>query len=397
MQMYWREGLRNLYYYKLRSLLSLLGILVGTASVVGMVLGGEIVSNQVLKQFKSLGTDLLAVFITKSSTEEKDSTESEKLSITAALAISKQHAEIKNVAPYTYLYNSLSYRGEVLEGGTVIGVTDEFAQITKIYLQSGRFISLFDGYQPFCVIGHALYEKLKTISYHEPIGSQLRINNQLFEIIGVARPWPGSGFIYTNIDRAVMIPIASSFSLSKSIAISNILLRLTSDADIAGVKQKVSAYLKKQIPHMQADFHSAKELIDHLEKQSAILTILLGVIGGISLLVGGIGVMNIMLVSVIERRREIGIRLAVGARPRDIAILFLVEALILSLTGGFLGVLFGIVIAYGIAIYWQWEFIFLWWPPTIGFLVALGVGVFFGSYPALKASHLTPIEALRAN
>ena len=133
-----------------------------------------------------------------------------------------------------------------------------------------------------------------------------------------------------------------------------------------------------------------------MRKQSDILTVFLGLIGGVSLLVGGIGVMNIMLVSVIERKKEIGIRLAVGARRRDIALLFLIESIILSLVGGLLGVMIGIGIAYVIAAYWQWPFTLFLLPPLIGFSVSVAVGIFSGFYPAYLAAKLNPIDALRS-
>lgn len=141
-------------------------------------------------------------------------------------------------------------------------------------------------------------------------------------------------------------------------------------------------------------FRSAKELIAKMKKQSEIVTIFLALIGSISLLVGGIGVMNIMLVSVMERRREIGIRLAVGARRRDIGLLFLMEAIMLSLVGGFAGVVLGILIAYGIALFWHWDFIFI---TAFNGVYSFGHRrYFFGFYPAVLASKLHPMEALRA-
>ena len=146
----------------------------------------------------------------------------------------------------------------------------------------------------------------------------------------------------------------------------------------------------------QINFRSAKELIAQMQSQHHILTVLLGLIGSVSLIVGGIGVMNMMLVAVTERKHEIGIRLAVGATRFDIALLFLLEAIMLSFIGGMLGVLLGILLAYCVAIYWDWRFTLLLWPPLLGFSVSVGLGVFFGFYPAYQAAKLDPIQALRA-
>jgi len=142
-------------------------------------------------------------------------------------------------------------------------------------------------------------------------------------------------------------------------------------------------------------FRSAKELIKSMEAQHKIFTLLLGLIGSISLLVGGIGVMNIMLVSVLERRREIGVRLALGALRKEIQWMFLSEAILLSLSGGFLGIIIGIFASYVIAAFVNWHFTIFLLPPFIGFTVSVFVGIFFGFYPAYKASQLNPIQTLR--
>jgi len=264
-------------------------------------------------------------------------------------------------------------------------------------MQAGRFISLVDKYQFYCVIGHTLYEEMKKISFLDPLGQPLQIGKNIFVIVGVAKPWPENSFVYANIDTSVMVPIMASTLVSQYSSISNIIMRLKPDADINRVEAHVSGAVSASIPDKQVVFRSAKELIEKMKRQSNILTVFLGLIGSISLIVGGIGVMNIMLVSVIERKREIGIRLAVGATRRDIGALFLTESVMLSLVGGVLGVIIGIVIAYVIALLWHWEFTLFLLPPLAGFSVSTAVGVFFGFYPAYLASKLDPIDALRSD
>jgi putative ABC transport system permease protein len=279
----------------------------------------------------------------------------------------------------------------------VLGVTDSFADITHINMQAGRFISLLDGYAFYCVIGHEIYKALKQSSFKEPLGQQLQIGKHIFVIVGVADAWPENSFVYANIDNSILVPIMASTLISKYAQINNIILRLSQEADIPNVEKHLSAAINQSISGKQINFRSAKELIEKMKNQSNILTVFLGLIGSVSLIVGGIGVMNIMLVSVIERRREIGIRLAVGAKRRDIAALFLFESIMLSLMGGTLGVLIGILIAYIIAWIWHWQFTLFLWPPLAGFSVSVAVGIFFGFYPAYLASKLNPIEALRAD
>lgn len=390
-----KEGLLNLYYAKLRSILALLGVLVGTASVVAMVLGGELATNEALKQFKSLGTDLLAVSISASESNREGVGKVETLSMMQALALPTIDADIIQAAPYSQSYQNIYYEGKTIEGA-ILGVTNSFADIVHIKLESGRFISIVDKYGFYCVIGQGIYESIKAISGKNPLGQQLQIGKNIFVIVGVAESWAENSFVYANIDNAVLVPLMTSTILSKYAKINNIIVRLTPNADIAKVETKISQYINQYAANNQINFRSAKELIAKMKKQSDILTIFLGLIGSISLIVGGIGVMNIMLVSVIERRREIGIRLAVGAKPRDIGLLFLLEAVMLSLVGGVLGVGVGIVIAYIIALMSHWEFTLFLLPPLAGFSVSVAVGVFFGFYPAYKASKLNPIDALRS-
>lgn len=390
------EGLQNLYFAKLRSILALIGVLVGSASVVAMVLGGELAREEALKQFKTLGTDLLAVNIHAANDEKNHyGGKAQALVLNDALNIIRADKKIRKAAPYTELFSPVYYAGKPLNG-MILGVTDSFADIGNIKLKSGRFISTLDKYAFYCVIGADIYQAMKQISFIEPLGQQLQIGKNIFVIVGVADTWPENSFVYANINNAILIPLLATTVLSSYATINNILLRLTEKADISSVQDQIKSYLKRHVSEHQVYFRSAKELIIKMEKQSNILTVFLGLIGGISLFVGGIGVMNIMLVSVMERRREIGIRLAVGAKRRDIAALFLIESIMLSLVGGSLGVILGITIAYFIAWFWDWTFNLFWLPPFVGFSVSTGVGIFFGFYPAYLASKLDPIDALRA-
>lgn len=390
-----KAGLSNLYFSKLRSTLALLGVLVGTASVVAMVLGGQLATNEALSQFKTLGTDLLAVSVNASSDNIEAAGKTDSLSLQQSLNLAQADKSILQVAPYTQIFHPILYQGSQING-VVLGVTDSFKDIVHINLQSGRFVSIYDKYQFYCVIGHEVYQALKKISFKEPLGQQIQIGKNIFVIIGVADAWPENSFVYANIDNSILIPIMTSTVISKYAMISNIIMRLTPSADIPAVEDKVTASVNDVISGKQVTYRSAKELIAKMKKQSNILTVFLALIGSVSLIVGGIGVMNIMLVSVVERRREIGIRLAVGARRKDIGLLFLVEAIMLSLVGGTLGVLIGILIAYVIALIWHWQFTLFLLPPLAGFSVSVAVGIFFGFYPAYLASRLKPIDALRA-
>lgn len=390
-----QEGLQNLFTSKLRSMLALLGILVGTASVVAMVLGGQLATNEALKQFKTLGTDLLAVSLADAGEESRATTVQDQLTLDQARNLIIADKAILDVAPYTQLYQAMQYEGHELNGG-VLGVTDSFSHVVHVEIERGRFISTLDKYAMYAVVGDGINKKILQYSHRSAIGQQVQVGSAIFTIVGIAKPWPENSFVYANIDNSIMVPLLTTLALSKYASINNIILRLSQDAVIEQVQLKLTKYMMQYVPHKRLFFRSAQELIDRMAKQSQIFTVFLGLIGSISLLVGGIGVMNIMLVSVVERRREIGIRLAVGAKRSDIRTLFLVEAVMLSLLGGTLGVVIGIIIAYVMAIFWHWEFVFFFLPPMIGFAVSVATGVFFGFYPAYKAAKLDPILALRA-
>src|SRR3990167_2061310 len=351
-----------------------------------MVLGGELATQEALRQFKTLGTDLLALSISESQeTAASAAGEQESLSLEQAQALPTVDKQIVNVAPYTQIYYPAHYNGKSLNSA-ILGVTDSFSPIVQVKTQQGRFISQLDRYNFYCVIGQHVYEEIKKVSFTNPIGQQLYIGKNVFTIIGIAEPWLENSFVYADINNSIMVPILASTMVSNYATINNIIMQLTPQADIASVENHITHYIQQHLMKKELFFRSAKELIAKMKAQSQILTVFLGLIGSISLIVGGIGVMNIMLVSVIERRREIGIRLAIGATRRDIGALFLFEAIILALVGGIAGVTLGILITYIVASVWHWPFQLFLLPPLTGFLVSSITGVFFGFYPALRAS-----------
>lgn len=385
------EALTNLASTKLRTFLAILGVLVGTASVVAMVSGGELATRAALAQFKSLGTNLLAVQLNLS--EGGDNTQ--KLAVKTITDVRTVSPDIELIAPYSNLYVPITYATNSIDGG-IIGVTSAIQTIMKLKMTKGRFISFLDTYEPFCVVGQGIYQNIKQYTLQDPIGQQINLGNRIFTIIGVMNNADNNSFMYADINNSVLIPIQTALSLSKYADINNVIFRLAPKADIDQVQSAITQYFNQAAPNRQLYFQSAKQLIDSMRKQQQILTLFLGFIGSIALLVGGIGVMNIMLVSVTERKREIGIRLAIGAKRRDIQLMFLIEAVVLSILGGFIGVLLGILISFIIAEAKNWAFTLFLLPPVIGFTVSVLTGIFFGFYPAYKAAKLDPIQTLRA-
>jgi len=385
-----KEALTNLFTMKLKTSLAILGIFVGTASVVATISGGELATQQALLQFQSLGTDLLSVSINSTSANNA----SPKISLKTAMNIKNISPDIISVAPYINIYAPTYFKGKSIKAN-VIGTTEQLSKIMKISLFRGRHVSHIDQYSFFTAIGDTIFQNIKKLD-PTPIGNQIQIGKHLFTVVGVTKPWKeSSSFIYTNLNESIFIPIQATQIISPNSELNNIIIKLKPHSDFDEIQEKIKHYFNKNTTDKKLYFHSGKEFIEHMKKQKQILTVFLGFIGCITLLVAGIGIMNIMLVSIAARRREIGIRLAVGAKRRDIQLLFFLEAIILSLLGGLGGIIAGIVISYLIAITKHWHFTLFYMPPIVGFCSSVLTGIFFGFYPAYKASRLDPIKILR--
>lgn len=388
-----KEAFANLSSAKLRSFLAILGILVGTGSVVAMVSGGQLATQHALEQFQELGTDLLAVGMFS---KGQSSSEGGQLTLDNIYQLQDNHPEAEIIAPYTTVFLPVSFAGEKLTSN-IIGATGSLQDVIKITMTHGRFISSLDKYSSFAVIGHDLAKKLQKMGVSDPTEMQIQLGDRIFTIVGVADEWPENSFFNQDINKAVIIPLEIAYHLSSYAQINNLVMRLQENIDIDDLQQSIEADLKRLNPDLRIFIRSAKQLIKSMTSQQQTLTLLLALIGSISLIVGGIGVMNIMLVSVVERRREIGIRKAVGARSRDIQWLFLIEAITLTVFGGLLGVMLGVLASYFISLFADWTFTIFFLPAFVGFVVSVAIGVFFGFYPAYKASRLDPIETLRAD
>ncbi len=391
-----RQALLNLMAAKLRSFLAVLGILVGTAAVVALINCSQLATEKALAQFKALGTNLLAISVFQSNNKDTSGAKGrDDIPIQIWRLFPAMVPAIQKIAPYNTAYQPISFQGKSVTG-VVIGADESLASIIHIELASGRFVSFVESFEQVCVIGDGIARQLQQVSSDPPIGKQIRIGEALYTIIGVTRPWHENGFFNEDVNQAVIIPVKGMAMLSKDAKINNAVVLLAPDSQIDSIISQVRQLISTQAPKLNLFVRSAKQIITSMESQGRIFTLLLGVIGGISLLVGGIGIMNVMLVSVSERKKEIGIRKAVGAKKRDIQTLFLVEAVMLSLSGGFLGVITGSLITWIIAWFSQWPFTLYVIPPVAGFAVSVVTGIFFGFYPALRASRLEPAVSLRS-
>jgi len=210
----------------------------------------------------------------------------------------------------------------------------------------------------------------------------------------ILKPWPHNLFISADINSSIIIPLETAYLLDKNTHIDNILVRLKHQPNITLAKTQIGSVMHDLLPSSKVSFNSPEQLINLIAKQRETYTMLLIAIGSISLAVGGIGVMNIMLVSVVERRREIGIRMAIGARQSDILRMFLIESVMLTIFGGFLGVVVGVLTSYVLSVFSHWQFYFYGAPVILGFAVSVLVGILSGFYPAWRASKLDPVQAM---
>lgn len=396
--MHWKNHIHhakvNLSAAKMRSFLALLGIWVGTAAVVALMNFGQIATEKALEQFKTLGTDLLAVSLYQK-LPEKENAVQESIPLNVWRQFPEWVPEIQRIAPYSTAYQSISFEGTAFKG-VIIGADEALADIVHIELAQGHFISFVQSFEHYCVIGSTLASQLRSKTSTPLLNQQLQIGKNLYTIIGITKPWKENVFFNEDINQAVIIPIAGTVLVKKDAAINNAIIKLKANIVIDKVVDQVQHLLTLQVPKLNSFVRSAKQIIENMENQGHIFTLLLSVIGGISLVVGGIGVMNVMLVSVSERRKEIGIRKAVGGKNKDIQTLFLIESVMLSLFGGLLGVCTGLTITWCIAYFAAWSFSIDWFAVFVGFFVSVTVGIFFGFYPARRAAALEPVVSLRS-
>lgn len=380
---------------KLRAFLAMLGILVGTAAIVALLSSGKLATESALQQFKSMGTDLLGVYLFQQGDRSNVSANQKSdIPLSTWQQFPALIPAVIDIAPYSTLYQSVSYDGRTITG-PIIGADESLARIMHIRIETGHFVSALEAYEHHCVIGHRLALQLQRITFAHPLGRQIRIGNMLYTIVGIAKPWKENAFFNEDINQAIIIPVTGIQFINPSLKINSAILRLNSHANVDTVITDVRRVVRKQAPKLGTFIRSAQQIIDGMEKQGRIFTLLLATIGSIALLVGGVGIMNVMLVSVGERKQEIGIRKALGATRHHIQFLFLTEALFLSLTGGLSGMLIGVLITWIIAHFNHWPYMFYWFPLAIGFVVSVVTGLFFGFYPAYRAAKLDPVVSLR--
>ena len=396
-----RIALKALTRNKLRAFLTMLGIIIGVGAVIAMVAIGEGAKSTIRAQIASLGTNVLIIV---PGTSNQGGVRVGFGSVNT-LVDGDARAMIREVRAVAYASPVLRRPEQLVAGnlnwGTLAqGVAPEFQQIRDWQIAEGRF--LHDGDMEsaakVAVLGETVVRNL--FGNDDPIDSVIRIRNIPFRVVGVLAPkgQTGQG---TDQDDTVMIPYTTMQKrLMRITWLQSIVVKAVNAERVQEAQEQITSLLRQRHrigPEREDDFNvrNLSDITEAATTSARVMTVLLGSVAGISLLVGGIGIMNIMLVSVTERTREIGIRMAVGARSRDIMLQFLVEAVVMAATGGIIGIFLGIGSSEVLKSWAQWPTLIDPAIVAIAFLFSGAVGVFFGFYPAKKAATLDPIEALR--
>jgi putative ABC transport system permease protein len=406
------EGLRlavsGLLANRLRSALTMLGILIGVSAVILLVGVGNGASIAVQQQIQSLGSNLLTVFPSNARSAggiQQGFGTGSTLTLDDVKAIADRRAapDVVTAIPSAGGRAQLTY-GNQNWNSSLVGTAQDFPSVRNYQLGSGQFFTAADveSASKVAVVGPTVVTNL--FGDNDPIGQLVKINRQSFRIIGVFSPKGSSGG-FNNQDDLVAVPITSAWNYllgGRGRNVQQIYVEANSAEATSAAGNEVTQILLDR-HHIsdpaQADFQilSQQDVLNSASQTTGVLTLMLGAIAGISLIVGGIGIMNIMLVTVTERTREIGIRKAIGARRRDILLQFLIESMFLAGLGGILGILIG----FGLARLLPLAVSSLPTPivsmPSVllAFGISVGIGLFFGLYPANRAARLRPIEALR--
>lgn len=383
----------------LRSFLTILGIIIGVSAVIIMSTIGGGATAKVTADIAKLGSNMLSIRPGQMRGPGGASAEAKPLEMSDVQAIERDVKNLEAVAPTSSKGMTIVY-GNVNWSTSVIGTTNKYLDVRDWEIMQGRSFSdseLRTG-KMVCIIGETVRKEL--FGGQDPVGENVRLGRHACKVVGVLQSKGQSSF-GTDQDDTVLIPLhAFQRRISGNRDIARIYLSVNKGASTETAQEDIAALLRerRRIGPKEGDDFSVfdmKEVSDTMAGTTEVLTSLLSAVAAVSLLVGGIGIMNIMLVSVTERTREIGVRLAIGAREREVLMQFLVEAVVLSTLGGIIGILFGVSSSFGLTKLLKIPYVLDPFMILIAFIFSTAIGVIFGFFPAQKAARLNPIDALR--
>ena len=393
------NAIRGLLANKLRSILTMLGVIIGVGAIITTTAIGEGAKADITERIQTLGANILAVRPGQDRFRGRGSADSRKSLTVEDIAMLQERGK-----SFGYVTPELSNRAQVKylnrnTNTTIVGTSPEYLVTANFTVERGSFFTAHDirYRQRVCVLGKTVAEDL--FGQTEPVGKTVKIRNIGFHVLGVMKEKGASG--WRNPDDRVFIPYSTAMKrVFGAEYLSSISIQANDENLLQTAETEVTELLRKQhkiAANKELDFHvrNQAEFMETLEESSQTFTNMILGIAVVSLVVGGIGIMNIMLVSVTERTKEIGLRKAVGAQRTDILFQFLVESTTLALVGGLVGVGVGIIGAEAVPSLWGWRTEVSVVYGVLSFVVSALVGVFFGAYPAWKAAKLHPIDALR--
>ena len=397
-----KESVRTLRLNKMRTSLAVLGIVIGIGSVIALISIGQSSQAAITSQITALGSNLITISPgSQSSGRVRTNTARKTLTLADADALKTADlSAVKSVSP-EYSSRLQVIAGDANTNTTIYGVTSTYSEIHNLKISGGRFIteSDYNSNSHVAVLGPTVVEDLFGSSSYNPIGEIIRINGQNFTVVGVTVAKGSSGM--TDSDDAIYVPLSAAMKQLFGVTyLSSISVQATNSDVMVQAQNQIGYFLlarHKMTDTTKADFtiRSQEDLLSTASSVTGTFTSLLSGVAAISLIVGGIGIMNIMLVTVTERTREIGLRKALGAKKKTIITQFLTESVILTFTGGILGVIIGILTSYVYSQLNSSTFTISPYSVLLAFSVSVVIGVVFGWYPARRAAGLQPIEALR--
>lgn len=371
-----------------RSLLALFGTIIGSSSVVALINIGHNASADAAAIFMGMSTDIIAAQVTQACDP------CGPIPLAAVGRLQREVPGIADVVPLATAGSSIEFAGRSAHAA-LVGTTPALGAAMRLELHAGRFLAEFDSMETFVVVGHALAQELATPARPLAVGERIRIGRYLFLVIGIAKAQPLSLLLPIQADRSVFIPVQGMRRLIALPQLDGVIVTVTPGVDVAQVGEQVARWLQALPAIETVQVRIAQSIIDAMGHQSRIFSYLLLALGAISLLGGGVGVMNVTLMNVSQRRKEIGVRLALGARRKDIRNLFLAEAMALTALGAAAGAVLGVLAAYAYSVLAGGQFALAPLALPLGAGGTLVVGLACGLYPAMSAARLQPVEALR--